>query len=246
MKLISVNTWGGRMMDPFKEFLTRHSDTDIFCFQEVYHDAHGKDTLWVDGSNFNLLDDIKKTLPEYDFYYRAHLGDWWGLAIFIKKNIDVFEEGEHFVHKFIGHDPAIEIHGHTAKNIQFLRTLHNDKPLTILNFHGLWNGKGKADTEDRINQSKKIIEFIRNIEGGFVFCGDFNLMPDTESLQMIVRELGCRDLIKEAGITSTRTVFYKKPDKFADYMFVSKEIEIKDFKVLSDEISDHKPLLLEI
>jgi endonuclease/exonuclease/phosphatase family metal-dependent hydrolase len=63
---------------------------------------------------------------------------------------------------------------------------------------------------------------------------------------MIARELGCRDLIKEYGITSTRTSLYPKPNKFADYVFVSKGIEIVDFKILSDEISDHTPLELEI
>ena len=115
-----------------------------------------------------------------------------------------------------------------------------------MNFHGLWNGNGKSDTEDRINQSKKIIEFVKTIKGDFALLGDFNLSPDTESLQMIGRELGCRELIKEYGITSTRTSLYTKPNKFADYVFVSNGIDVIDFKVLPDEISDHTPLLLEI
>ena len=34
--------------------------------------------------------------------------------------------------------------------------------------------------------------------------------------------------------------------KYADYVFASNNIEIKNFKVLPDEVSDHRPLLVEI
>jgi endonuclease/exonuclease/phosphatase family metal-dependent hydrolase len=62
---------------------------------------------------------------------------------------------------------------------------------------------------------------------------------------MIEEKLGCIDLIKKYGITSTRTSLYLKPIKFADYVFVSKGIDVIDFKVLPDEVSDHAPLLLD-
>ena len=99
---------------------------------------------------------------------------------------------------------------------------------------------------DRLEQSKSIIKFVKTIKGDFILWGDFNLSPDTESLQIISRELNCRELIKEYGITSTRTSLYTKPNKFADYVFVSKEIKIIDFKILPDVVSDHTPLFLEI
>lgn len=247
MKLISINAYGGKRTEAFIQFLKQNRDVDVFCLQEVYHDAHNKDMVWgISGSNLNFLGDVKTTLLSYDSYYRPHLEDWWGLAMFIKKEFPVFEEGENFVHKFKGYNPAMEPLGYTAKNIQFIKTENNGKPVTVLNFHGLWNGEGKGDTEDRLNQSKNIIKFIKTIKGEFVFCGDFNLSPDTESLQMISRELNCRELIKEYGITSTRTSLYTKPNKFADYVFVSKGTKVVDFKVLPDEVSDHVPLLIEI
>lgn len=246
MKLIVLNTWCGRMMKELEKFLIQHDDIDAFCFQEVYHEADGKDTIWKDGSNFNFLNDIKKTLsPDYDFYYRPHLDDWWGLAIFIKKKFKIIEEGDFFIHEQNGYNPAVEVYGYTAKNVQFLKTESDGKIVTILNFHGLWNGEGKGDTEDRLKQSKKLIEFIKSIKNDYVLCGDFNLSPETKSLQMIEEELGCVDLIKEYKITSTRTSLYPKPNKFADYVFVSKGIETVDFKVLPDEISDHAPLFLD-
>lgn len=246
MKIISVNTWGGRAMDEFKDFLLRHSDTDVFCLQEVYHEAHGKDTLWDDGSNFNFLNDIKGVFTNYDYYYRPHLSDWWGLAMLVKKGPVVLEEGEWYVHKHNGHNPPLEIQGYTAKNIQFLTIEHHGKPFSILNFHGLWNGKGKGDTEDRLSQSQKIIECIRTLQTEYVLLGDFNLNPDTGSLRLLEQELGCRNLIAEYGITSTRTHLYPKENKFADYAFISKGVVLKKFEVLPDVVSDHAPLLVEV
>ena len=74
--------------------------------------------------------------------------------------------------------------------------------------------------------------------------GDFNLLPDTQSIKKL-ENFGLRNLVKEYNITSTRTSFYTKSEKFADYAFVSSEIAVKDFKVLPDEVSDHSPLYLE-
>jgi endonuclease/exonuclease/phosphatase (EEP) superfamily protein YafD len=59
-----------------------------------------------------------------------------------------------------------------------------DTPVTVVNFHGLWNGKGKTDTPDRIAQSQNILRFLEGVDGEIILCGDFNLLPDTESLRM--------------------------------------------------------------
>jgi endonuclease/exonuclease/phosphatase family metal-dependent hydrolase len=62
----------------------------------------------------------------------------------------------------------------------------------------------------------------------------------------MIEQTGLINLIKKYNITSTRTSIYTKPDKYADYVLVSPNIEVIDFKVLPDEVSDHAPLYLEI
>ena len=74
-------------------------------------------------------------------------------------------------------------------------------------------------------------------------CGDFNLLPNTQSLAIL--EEGMRNLIKEFGITSTRSELYTKSEKYADYILTSPDIAVHDFKVFSDTISDHLPLMVE-
>jgi endonuclease/exonuclease/phosphatase (EEP) superfamily protein YafD len=115
---------------------------------------------------------------------------------------------------------------------------------TVAHLHGLWNGQGKGDSPDRLLQSDNIVHFLQSLDGPHIFCGDLNLLPDTESLKKL-EAAGMRNLIKEFGITSTRSSLYTKPLRFADYMFVSGGIKVKDFKVLPDEVSDHLALYLE-
>jgi endonuclease/exonuclease/phosphatase family metal-dependent hydrolase len=80
-------------------------------------------------------------------------------------------------------------------------------------------------------------------KGKKILCGDFNLLPNTESIAML--EKGMKNLVKEYGITSTRSHHYTKEHKFADYIIVSTDIKVANFEVLQEPVSDHLPLLLE-
>ena len=91
---------------------------------------------------------------------------------------------------------------------------------------------------------KNIVEFLKTIAHPYILCGDFNLLPDTESLKMF-EAAGMRNLVKEFGVTSTRSSFYKKPHRFADYTLASDGVTVHDFKILPDEISDHLAMYLE-
>ncbi len=75
--------------------------------------------------------------------------------------------------------------------------------------------------------------------------GDFNVLPETKSIQLL-EAAGMRNLVREFGITSTRSPLYTKPEKYADYIFVSKDIEVASFEVLPDVVSDHMALRVAI
>lgn len=241
MKIISLNTWGGRAGDIILDFFKKYRDVDIFLLQEVHHHGTGK-TMLHPGQMGELFIDIQKILSSHVGYFAPAEADEWGLAAFIRKDIPVQEAGDIFVHRWKN---AYENDGSTlGKNLQYFKIIIANELYTIMNFHGLWNGKGKTDTDDRIEQSKNIRRFMDALVGDRkILCGDFNLMPDTQSLAILAE--GMRDLIKEYGVTSTRSHFYAKEIKFADYALVSPGIHIKDFKVLNDAVSDHLALYLE-
>jgi len=250
MKIISLNTWGGRAgKDLLLNFFRKNNEIDIFCLQEMWRggDDLNLEELGLDVSRevtYNLLDGISAQLPNHKYYFRPHVGDHYGLVIFIKKDIEVLEEGDIFVYNEKGFYEEGNIGNH-ARNLQYITFKHNGELLTVINFHGLWNGKGKTDTPDRLLQSTNIINFINKLDNPYILVGDFNLKPDTESLKKI-EDAGALNLIKKYNIKSTRTSFYEKEEKFADYVFLSQDLKEKDFKVLEDEVSDHAALLIEV
>jgi len=253
MKIISLNTWGGRAgKQELLAFFEKYKDVDIFCLQEIWSAPHDleRGTI-VAGMSFDNetimtegLQKISVTLSEHVPYFRPHVDDNYGLLMLVKKDHNIIQEGEQWVYKHRNYIPNGDLGNH-ARNIQYVTFEKDGKPFTVINFHGIWNGMGKTDTEDRILQSKNIIEFTKTLNHDFILMGDFNLLPDTESIKLF-EEAGLKNLIKEYGITSTRTSFYTKPILYADYAFVTTEIGIKEFKVLPEEVSDHTALYLEI
>lgn len=243
MKVISLNTWNGMRINELLYFFRKNSDVDAFLLQEVLHRATSK-TAWKHEETIDLFDKIQGALPNYKGFFAPSESNEWGLAIFIKKDISIIETGDIFV--FRHRDAMIEGDGSTlGKNLQYLIIEINGKKLNLLNFHGLWNGQGKIDTEDRISQSQRVVEFVQKLNGGIILSGDFNLRPDTKSIKIIEDDLNLENLITKYNISSTRTSFYEKEEKFADYTLVSSDIEVGEFKVLPDEVSDHAALFLE-
>jgi endonuclease/exonuclease/phosphatase family metal-dependent hydrolase len=113
----------------------------------------------------------------------------------------------------------------------------------IANLHGFWIPESKEDTPERLEQSDKIIKFLDSYKHGKILCGDFNLNPNTKSMFKLEEEMV--NLVKKHNVKSTRSGLHTRKDKFADYILVSKDIKVLDFKVLQDQVSDHLPLFLE-
>ena len=252
MKLITLNIWGGKVFEPLMDFLKVHAkNTDIFCFQEVFHTTTKKRIS--NETRVNIYNEIKNTLSEFqDYYAPAQDGfDYkgavdfnlsFGLAIFVKNSIHIDEHGEVFV--FRARNARKHDNTSLGKNLEFITFKKDDKKVAVFNLHGLWNGKGKTDTEDRLEQSRKVKEFMNKFDDSKkIICGDFNLLPDTKSLSVLSD--GMKNLVNDSGVTSTRSKLYTKPEKFADYILVSPNVNVLRFEVLQDEISDHLPLLLE-
>ena len=240
MKLIALNIWGGHVYEPLLEFIEAHQDIDIFCLQEVYDKAAHKISRDDRAVYLNILSDIHALLPNHQVYFRPVVNNNYGIAILINKNLNIIAEGEKEIHyspDFPGMGPD------HSRNLQWLCFKNNDKIYTIINVHGLWNGKGKTDSPQRLEQSQHIRDFMNTVQTPMILCGDFNLRPDTESLAILAK--GMNDQIKIHDIHSTRTSFYPKPEKYADYIFTSPNIQVNSFVVLPDEISDHAPLYLE-
>lgn len=245
MKLINLNAGCGVFYELLMEFIKKHSvDTDIFCFQEVFNNTKIISPI-LKNPRANLFLEIREILPDFNsFHAPAVQSCFGGLVIFIKKSllINKTENAVLFEELNITDDEKDKNYFAMGRNLQKLEFNHNGKIFTILNFHGMWISGGKGDTEMRILQSEKIREIFNKSKGARILCADLNIEPSTKSLA-ILKE-GNRDLIQEYGVTSTRSS-QKNRTEIVDYVIVSPEVEVKDFEVLKDEVSDHLPLFLE-
>lgn len=247
MRLITLATWGGRITEPLYSFVEKHSDSDIFCFQELLKGGKGKtprgDVKDSYESISNVLANHKGYFIEYgkNGYFGENIENpdfQYGISCFVSKKLK-----SEFVKSFRLCDPDKKWNDYTGLIAVGSSLSIKVEDYTIINIHGLWQESIKTDTEAKIEQSQKIIDLAENVSGKKIICGDFNLLPDTKSIEMLNEKY--RNLIKEYNITNTRSSLYKKENRFADYIFTSPEIKINDFRVLENEVSDHLPLFLD-
>ncbi len=266
MKIVSLNTYGGNVFEPLMEFVERHApDTDVFCFQEMMDDAHGKFPQPEKGARLNLLEEMTKRLPNFQRFFSLSQEKFdfdetntgssdLGLAIFVRNGISVKNCDNFFIYKGLNtlKQRDYSTLGYNALFVQ----LDLEKPLTICTLHGTSEPGHKLDSPERIAQSKKILDKMQKLTGEKIILGDFNLLPDTESIRMFA-ENGYRNLVLEHDIKTTRGSNNRKLhpqyehgkygfQEFADYTFVTPGIHVKAFSVPDEPISDHLPMILEI
>ncbi|OGN09822.1 MAG: hypothetical protein A3J46_00390 [Candidatus Yanofskybacteria bacterium RIFCSPHIGHO2_02_FULL_41_11] len=256
MRVISLNIWGGKFYEPLLEFIKASApDTDFFCFQEVFDSKLkqiNKDKSWY---KIDILSDLISALPNYKYYYSPAQENWplpetsTGLAIFARNNIQINDQGELFVYRtknsiINGDDKTL------PANLQYVCFNSNGNDLTLAHVHGIYYPGSKLDTPDRIAQSQRIVSFFQTKKTQNILCGDFNLMPDTQSVKLIENS-GMKNLIKQFSIPTTRSDLnyakYPGPEQqhFADYTFVSSGVNVLNFFVPPFPISDHLPLILD-
>ncbi len=246
MKLITLNSWAGRVKQPFEDFLKLHrEDTDIFCFQEIFNkeeDEEAAESLKKNGANTNIFSEIKNLLTDYNAHFCPVAENVYGIAIFLKKGIEVMNSGEVLLYENAQYDFNDQESDHDRK-MQWMYIKNGTKDVMVMNVHGHWDADGKNDTPNRIAQSKAINTFIEST-GSIpkLLVGDFDLNPDTESIKLIEKYF--INMVKEKDIKTTRTELYTGESRHADYVFVSPEVFVNEFKVLPDVVSDHSPLVI--
>ncbi len=227
-------------------------DVDLFCLQEVFSTT--SDVLENAGARTNVLAEISAVLGErYGYFFDPVVSNWgyeglvdfdlsFGLATFFKKSLRIHSHGSVVVYPGGGMIEGAPEHINHPRNLQYFNVLTRSADRRIANLHGLWI-PGKEDSPERIAQSQAVRRSLRSQKNGYVLAGDFNLDMHTQSLSILAA--GNRNLVKEVGAPTTRSSFYPRHERYADYIIVSPDIEVNNFKVLRDEVSDHLPLMVE-
>jgi exonuclease III len=266
MKIMSLNGWGGNLYDQLHPYLIQ-SSPDILCLQEVIHSpAINKEWLtYRDGDHVlpqraNFFQDVALALPDHlaIFCPAAQGSLWdentevpsqWGLATFVRKSLPVIAQIQAFVHKSYSSNGYGE--HPRPRNAHAIRVFDYEKNRTVCvaHMHGLRDPRGKMDTPERAEQARKFVSIVTHIiesDDLLIVCGDFNVEPESETLE-ILSTARLTDLVTTRTNKGTRSSYYQKPGRYADYMLVNPPVNVLDFKVVFDpEVSDHCPLVLEI
>jgi endonuclease/exonuclease/phosphatase family metal-dependent hydrolase len=242
MKLISLNTWCGIKYELLKNFLEQQAkDVDIFCFQEVRNGDYSNS-----GGNIServtLFDDFKNILSEFTGYF-TEMVTGVGMAVFVRNTIEVKEIKSRQILSIQDQKNLVLPDGFVCYPRIAQSIYLKERNLAIHNFHGL-PGNHKKDMPERDLQAKRLLE-IMDDNNSQIIVGDFNLNIDTQAIAQLGS--GRQNLIKDFGIKTTRNSNYGRFETlpFADYAFLSKDIEVNDFKALPDEVSDHLALFLD-
>lgn len=231
MRIIFLNAYHLGLREVLERFVSDEAArTDIFCFQEASEGAHiAGETL---GDAFQLL-----TAEESVAGARPY-----SLATYVRRSIQV-----------VGHRPVSHADAATGLGL-LVQLIVGGRTVSILNTHGnphvIEPQDTKSDSVERLRQSDDFLQAVASAEPDII-GGDFNLLPDTESLELF-RRAGYRDLIREYAIPTTRNhlAWDRFPDGpkylFSDYVFVSPEIQVKSFTLPEVEVSDHLPLVVDI
>lgn len=250
-RTIFLNTWNGIRFEELISFVEREKEnTDVFCFQEVLDTSTARTE--THGSRANLYLEITRHLEGfssvfapmfygYDLEGKVDFPLWFGNVTFWRKELCLEEASIKYIHREDWSDVGQESNFFDfPRNVLLTRFQMNERLVTIGNCHGVWTPEGKGDNPDRIKQADKLGEIRDGIVGEFILGGDFNLDISNPSLETIGQ--GMRNLIIENGITSTRSSFYPGSGLYADYVWVSRGVVIKKFRVLKDNVSDHLPM----
>ena len=265
LRIISLNAWGGKLHEALLQYVTA-ADPDVLCLQEVLR-APGTRPGWSiyrDGNvvlpqRFNLFAEVSTALPGHDAFFcptsRGQLFDGdnaitaeFGLATFVRQSHSVIAQGLDFVHGEFSVDGWGE--HPRPRNAHCVRLFSQEHgTLTIAHMHGLRDVAGKGDTPARKGQAEALAGLIGRVwpgDEGLVVCGDFNVLPDSVTFE-ILGGLGLSDLVTGHGLVDTRTSYYLKSGRYADYMLVTPGVNVAKFEVVeAPEVSDHRALLLDI
>ena len=265
MRIISVNSWGGALFDEFAPWLDT-CGADVLCLQEVARapGLHGW-TRFADADRSlpqraDLMADVTARLPRHQGLFavsdtgpvrddagRTH-PQHFGLATFVSADLPLVGIRSAFIHGSHLHHPDAWPADDRPRNALAVR-VHDreaDRFLTVINLHGLRTSQGKTDTPARRAQAERLAALItaaREPDDLTIVTGDFNLLPDSSTFQ-ILAGIGLTDLVREAD---TRTAHYPKPLRHASYLLVSDPDAVEHFEIVTaPEVSDHRPLLLDL
>lgn len=245
LTLLQLNIFAGSYWDTFVEFI-KHHDFDILQLQEIV----GEETKV---GNINSIENTYKKLSV--FLGNAYSGRLYktetfssptsydGVATFVKNDIKILEEKDIVLKEAVfPFESERTDHENIGRGALALKVKRENNTFWLLNTHLAWSPT-PDDSEEKLKQAAHLATFLQKLKEPFIFTGDLNVNPKTKTIHMF-DQLG-KNLTSLHKVTNTLNPRLHKashlfpPGLAVDYIFVSNTIEVIDFGVVEEDISDH-------
>src|SRR5205085_5112035 len=127
----------------------------------------------------------------------------FGLATFVRRSLPILDRR---AARIIDHYDSLDAVPGLHPIVRWLQLTEIAVPsgaLLVGNYHGIARPGSKLDSDERLEQSRAIRRALDAHDGPVVLVGDFNLLPETESVRLL--EAGLRNLVIERAIPTTRS-----------------------------------------
>lgn len=243
MKLIQLNIWEGKLLKEILNFIDKEKP-DILCMQEVFS---CKGEIYLPDMMFDSLEQIKEKLghehsffsPTFTSVYTGVAADF-GNAIVSKYPLSgctaEFTNGEY--------NPGLTV-DNAVPNTRLLQicTVNVDgKKFSLVNHHA---HREPSPVGNGLNLEKMqlVKEKIKDLPAPLVFAGDLNVTGASPAMRVFDGFL--ESLTVKHNVPTTLSQFGKVSGVACDHILVGPGVEVKDFRVSEELVSDHKALIME-
>lgn len=243
LSLLQLNINADNFWDTLIEYLNTH-DFDIVFLQEVC----GENTIL---GNINCKRDsfaeLQKILaPKYQGElaiaerFTSSPTSYMGNAIFYKKEFHLQKKTICTMYERTTPFPcdatSFEDEGRALLHLTLSRM---GEELSFLTTHFAW-AKTPNEHPHQTQQGEILLNYLKTVPHPFVLAGDFNL----DANQPTIKKIGelAQNLITTYEVPTTinpRLHRVKNLSVAVDYIFVTEGIEVKNFRVIEDDLSDH-------
>ena len=128
---------------------------------------------------------------------------------------------------------------HGTKRVVIEATANCPKPVTLIVAHLA------LMKSTRMKQLDELSNIINRIKHPVILMGDFNTFNGLHELDHLIEKTHLYDTFKlnKSSIKFTYPAWH--PNRRLDYILTSKEIIVKDYKIIKCEFSDHLPVMID-
>jgi len=223
------------------EDMVKKEAPDIITFQEVYESES-------DMGVFPGLAEVANNLrfhhhyfsPLYSLQFFGRLAEFGNATV---SNLALSDTRTEFTNLEYKHELMFDDDDYNVRNFQHVTvTDQNGKIVHIINHHGYHVEGHKKGNDFTLKACRQIVDYALQLDGPVIIAGDFNLVPDSESLGVINEHF--RNLTQQYGLASTRTDLTHKTEP-CDYIFVNDMLKVSNFYVSEVVASDHVGLVVD-